>query len=56
VSISVEQLFLSSKHMLSNVHSSLAAKSASKIVVVKEWLKKGLRVGINYLDNICTHS
>jgi hypothetical protein len=45
VSISVEQLFLSSKHTLSDLHSSMTAESASKTVVDKEWLKKGLGVG-----------
>jgi hypothetical protein len=41
VSISVERLFSSSKHTLSDTLSSLSAVSASKTVVVKEWLRKG---------------
>ena len=31
----------------------MAAESTSKTVVAKEWLKKGLGVGINYLDDVC---
>ena len=50
VSISVERLFSSSKHTLSDSRSSMTAESASKTVVVKEWLKKGFRDGMNYLD------
>ena len=52
VSISVERLFSSGKHMLSDSCSAMTAESASKTVVAKEWLKKGLRVGINYLDDL----
>ena len=52
VSISMERLFSSSKHMLSDSCSAMTAESASKTVVAKEWLKKGLRVGINYLDDL----
>lgn len=50
VSISVERLFSSSKHTLSDTRSSLSAVSASKTVVVKEWLKKGFGENVNYLD------
>ena len=53
VSISVEWLFSISKHTLSDSCSTMTADSTSKTVVVKEWLKKGLRVGINYLDDVC---
>ena len=42
VSISVERLFSSSKHTLSDARSAMTAESASKTVVAKEWLKKGL--------------
>jgi len=52
VSISVERLFSSSKHTLSDARSAMTAESASKTVVAKEWLKKGLGVGINYLDDV----
>jgi hypothetical protein len=52
VSISVERLFSSSKHTLSDSRSAMTAESASKTVVAKEWLKKGLGVGINYLDDV----
>ena len=52
VRISVEQLFLSSKHVLSNAHSAMTAESASRTVVAKEWLKKGFGVGINYFDDV----
>ena len=37
------ELFSSSKHTLSDTHSSLTAVSASKTVVVEEWLKKGFK-------------
>jgi hypothetical protein len=53
VSISVEWLFSSSKHTLSDSRSAMMAESASKTVVTKEWLKKGLGVGVNYLDDVC---
>jgi hypothetical protein len=56
VSISVERLFSSSKHTLLDSRSSLAAKSASKTVVVKEWLKKGFGEDIHYLENVHTLS
>ena len=52
VSISVEWLFSSSEHTLSDTCSSLTAVSALKTVVVKEWLKKGFGEDVNYLDNI----
>ena len=55
VSISVERLFSSSKHTLSDARSSLSAESALKTVVAKEWLKKGFGEGVNYLDDIRTH-
>ena len=51
VSISVEQLFSSSKHTLSDACSAMTAESTSKTVVAEEWLKKGLGVGINYPDD-----
>jgi len=50
VSISVKRLFSSSKHTLSDTRSSMTKESASKTVVVKEWLKKGLGEGIDFLD------
>jgi hypothetical protein len=56
VSISVERLFSSSKHTLSDSRSSLTAESASKTVVAKEWLKKGFGAEVNYLDNISTRN
>ena len=52
VSISVEQLFSSSKHMLLDSCSAMTAESVSKTVLAKEWLKKGLGVGMNYLDDL----
>jgi hypothetical protein len=52
VSISIERLFLSSKHTLLDSHSAMMAESASKTVATKEWLKKGLGVGVNYLNNV----
>jgi hypothetical protein len=52
VSISIKRLFSSSKHTLSNAHSSMTAESASKTVIAKEWLKKGFGVGINYLNDV----
>jgi hypothetical protein len=52
VSISVERLFSSSKHTLSDARSAMTAESPSMTVVAKEWLKKGLGVGINYLDDV----
>jgi hypothetical protein len=31
----------------------MTAESASKTVVAKEWLKKGLGNGLYYLDEVC---
>ena len=55
VGISVKHLFSSRKHTLSDTQTSLSAKSASKTVVAKEWLKRGFGEGVNYLDDIHTH-
>jgi hypothetical protein len=52
VSIFIECLFLSSKHTLSNVHSSMTAESMSKAITTKEWLKKGFGYKVHYLENI----
>ena len=52
VSISVERLFSSSKHTLSDSRSAMMAESASKTVVAKEWLKKGLGAGVDYFDDV----
>ncbi|KIM72366.1 hypothetical protein PILCRDRAFT_803956, partial [Piloderma croceum F 1598] len=52
VSISVEHLFSSSKHTLSDVRSSMTAESASKTITTKEWLKKGFGYKVHYLDNV----
>ncbi|KAL4262261.1 Zinc finger BED domain-containing [Pleurotus pulmonarius] len=52
VSVSVERLFSSSKHTISDTRSSLQAASASKTIVAKDWLKRGLGQDITYLDNI----
>ncbi|KIK74552.1 hypothetical protein PAXRUDRAFT_19762 [Paxillus rubicundulus Ve08.2h10] len=49
VSVSVEQLFSSSKHTLSDSRSSLTAESASLMVISKEWLKLGYGNRIDYL-------
>ena len=54
VSISVEHLFSSCKHTLSDLRSSLTAESASKTMVAKEWLKRGFGAKVNYLDDIST--
>jgi hypothetical protein len=49
VSISVECLFSSSKHTLSNTRSYMTMESASKTIIVKEWLKKVLGKGVDFL-------
>ncbi|KIK74772.1 hypothetical protein PAXRUDRAFT_174658, partial [Paxillus rubicundulus Ve08.2h10] len=49
ISISVERLFSSSKHTLSDSCSSLTAESTSLTVISKEWLKLGYSDGIDYL-------
>ena len=55
VSVSVERLFLSSKHTLSESRSSMTAKSASITIICKEWLKLGYGEGINYLQGAAIH-
>jgi hypothetical protein len=52
VSISVERLFSSLKHTLSDARSSMTAETASVDIVTKEWLKSGLAEGVNYTDFI----
>ena len=52
VSISVERLFSSLKHTLSNARSSMTAETVSVDIVTKEWLKAGLAEGVNYTDFI----
>ncbi|KAJ7720756.1 hypothetical protein DFH07DRAFT_760713, partial [Mycena maculata] len=42
VSISVEHLFSSVKHTLSDARSSMTAETAAVDIVTKEWLKSGL--------------
>ncbi|KAJ7768651.1 hypothetical protein DFH07DRAFT_736314, partial [Mycena maculata] len=42
VSISVEHLFSSVKHTLSDARSSMTAETAAVNIVTKEWLKPGL--------------
>ena len=55
VSISVERLFSSLKHTLSDARSSMTAETASVDIVTKEWLKSGLEEGVNYTDFIKIH-
>ncbi|KAJ7710654.1 hypothetical protein B0H17DRAFT_914879, partial [Mycena rosella] len=52
--ISVERLFSSVKHSLSDARSSMTAETASVDIVTKEWLKSGLGKGINYTIPIIT--
>ena len=53
VSISMEQLFLSSKRTLSDLYSAVTTESALKTVVAQEWLKKGLWERVDYPDDVC---
>jgi hypothetical protein len=55
VSVSVERLFSSSKHTLSDLHSSMTADTASTTIITKEWLKLGFGDGIDYLAGISMH-
>jgi hypothetical protein len=55
VSISVERLFSSLKHTLSDSRASITADTVSVDVVCKEWLKSGLAEGVNYTDYIRIH-
>ncbi|KIK72876.1 hypothetical protein PAXRUDRAFT_179739, partial [Paxillus rubicundulus Ve08.2h10] len=55
VSISVERLFSSSKHTLSDSRSSLTAESTSLTVISKEWLKLGYGDRIDYLQGVTVH-
>ncbi|KIK73617.1 hypothetical protein PAXRUDRAFT_177949, partial [Paxillus rubicundulus Ve08.2h10] len=52
VSVSVEWLFSSSKHTLSDSCSSLMVESASLTIISKEWLKLGYGDGIDYLQGV----
>ncbi|KAJ7776828.1 hypothetical protein DFH07DRAFT_731483, partial [Mycena maculata] len=42
VSISMEWLFSSVKHTLSDAHLSMTTETAAVDIVMKEWLKYGL--------------
>ncbi|KIJ07766.1 hypothetical protein PAXINDRAFT_89869, partial [Paxillus involutus ATCC 200175] len=55
VSVSVERLFSSTKHTLTDSRSCMTATTASRTVVTKEWLKKGLGEGIDYLADVSIH-
>jgi hypothetical protein len=48
VSISVEHLFPSLKHTLSDAWSSMTVQTASMDIVTKQWLKLGLAERVNY--------
>ncbi|KAL1942606.1 hypothetical protein VTO73DRAFT_4846 [Trametes versicolor] len=50
VSVVNERLFSSSRHTISDARCSMTPESASKTVIGKEWLKRGLSDGVNYLD------
>lgn len=50
VSVSVERLFSSCKHTMSDARSSFKATKAAQTVITKEWLKRGLDA--NYLDGV----
>jgi coproporphyrinogen III oxidase-like Fe-S oxidoreductase len=56
VGISVERLFLSLKHTLSNDSASMTVETASLDIVTKEWFKSGLSEGVNRMDIIKIHS
>jgi hypothetical protein len=47
VSVTIEHLFLSLRHTLSDTRSSMTAETASMDIVTKEWLKLGLAEGMN---------
>ncbi|KAF8583648.1 hypothetical protein K439DRAFT_1317797, partial [Ramaria rubella] len=49
ISSSVEQLFSSSKATIYDAQCSMTATTASKTIVVKERLKRGLSKTIDYL-------
>jgi hypothetical protein len=55
ISIAVECLFSSSKHTLSNSHSSMTAETTSTAVLMRELLKLGLSDRIQYLDGVSIH-
>lgn len=55
VSISVERLFSSVKHTLSDARSSMTAETAAVDIVTKEWLKSGLAEDVDYMKFINAH-
>ena len=55
VSIGVERLFSSCRHTLTETRASLAATSAAKTIVLKEWLKRGYGNDVEYLENVSIH-
>ncbi|KAJ7236793.1 hypothetical protein C8J57DRAFT_1088019 [Mycena rebaudengoi] len=52
VSISVERLFSSLKHTLTDSRSSMTALTAPLDIVTKAWLKFGLGEDVNYMGFI----
>jgi hypothetical protein len=52
VSISIECLFSSLKHTLSDAWSSMTTETVSVDIVTKEWLKSRLAEGIDYTEFI----
>jgi hypothetical protein len=55
VSISMEWLFSSLKHTLTDSRSSMTALIAPLDIVTKAWLKFGLSEDVNYTDFIKIH-
>ncbi|KIP09367.1 hypothetical protein PHLGIDRAFT_67779, partial [Phlebiopsis gigantea 11061_1 CR5-6] len=52
VSVSVERLFSQCKLTLSDQRSSMSAETASRTILAKEWLKRGLGDDVEYLDGV----
>ncbi|KAF7358398.1 hypothetical protein MVEN_00889900 [Mycena venus] len=55
IEVTVECLFSSSKHTMSDARSSMVVATASATVVAKELLKAGFGEGLDYLQGITIH-
>ncbi|KAK6992324.1 hypothetical protein R3P38DRAFT_2416177, partial [Favolaschia claudopus] len=52
VSVSVERLFSSLRHTVSDERASMTAKTIAVDMVTKEWLKSGLADDVDYTQFI----
>lgn len=56
VSVSVERLFSSCKLTLTDTRSALTAINAARLIVAKEWARRGRADAVAFLDGVSIHN